>query len=303
MSVNELKVTVSEAQDLIKTIRLIALSGRRDFESYIYRPLDEAGWRATRNLQGARKMIERISAEARSSSYYHTVAPRCKRLILNAMGETLSILGDSCIFFLEMMQVHAVIASGPESVEFAGILEPGFSGFRRNSAEKNELRFRDALESAGAGEMQSVLEPVRLDRSSVKIKLDREITKLYNNLIIASKYNNLLKARKLIAGYIISFIDDENYSRMEVERLIEALNKRYQGFEKDLRVMIAIDLYYRISKAILAGDISGAVQGIRKYAYIFEGNPETRYFFEIDRLERILYPLISDKKLWDSLKK
>ena len=43
--------------------------------------------------------------------------------------------------------------------------------------------------------------------------------------------------------------------------------------------------------------------GIRKYAHIFEGNPDIRYFNEIDVLEQKLYRLISEKDMWRELKK
>ena len=80
------------------------------------------------------------------------------------------------------------------------------------------------------------------------------------------------------------------------------MNSRAPGFEDELKNNIAIDLYYNIKQGILKGDIPTTVSAIRKYGYIFEGNSEAKYFFEIDRLERILYKLISEKGLWDELK-
>jgi hypothetical protein len=303
MPVNSFKITVSQSQEQIKTIRLIALSGKNNFIRYITSPLISAGWKSERHPQGARKQIERITAESRSQSYYHTIAPKCKRLISGSMDESLAAVGDSCIFFLEMMQLHAVISSSPESLEFTGILKSGFSEFHAASSSKNETLFKEAVESAAADDIKKVVEPVDLDLASKKRKLDAEIQKLYNNLLIASKYNNLQKAKKLLSAYIITFCDHDDYSRQDVELLIDAMNKRYEDFNDDLKSMISIDLYYKISRSIISGDIAAAVQGIRKFAYIFEGDPAAKYYQEIDRLERILYPIITEKNLWNTLKK
>jgi hypothetical protein len=298
-----LKVSVALAQDMIKTIRLIALSGKENFDAYIYQPLFHAGWRATKSQQSAIKIMERIKAESRLPAYYHTIAVRCKRLILVAMGESFSILGDSCILFLNMMQIHSTIAASPESIEFANNVEPAFEKFKKIHAAQSETKFQNALNKINFDEVRDAFEPVKLDLSSEKVKLDEKIRFLYDNIAIASKHNNIPKAKMLIANYIIAYSDDESYAKNDVERLVSALNKRYESFECELREMIAIELYYRISKGILAGDVRATIQGIRKYAYIFEGNPNAKYFYEIDRLEKILYPMISDKKLWDSLKK
>ncbi|MCX7679678.1 MAG: hypothetical protein N2316_10725 [Spirochaetes bacterium] len=297
------KVPVSLAQELIKIIRLVALAGKSAFTTYIFEPLTKNGWRPIHTNQNSKKMIERTSSESRDPAYFHTIAPKCKRIVLIAMGETLSALGDACIFFLEMMQIHTKISASPESIEFVKILEPGLRHYQTSLSQKNEVKFKEALHNALSQSPKTALEPIKLDLYKQKVKLDSQIQMLYNNLLIASRYNNIPKARKLLANYIISFIDDESYARDDVNRLIDALNKRSEGFEQELKNAIAIELYYRISKAIVAGDLSAAIHAIRKYAYIFEGNPQTKYYYEIDRLERILYPMISEKKLWDSLKK
>lgn len=303
MPEKKLKVTVAAAQGLIKSIRLLALSGRRDFEKYLASPLADAGWQTGKNPQGARRRMQRIESESRSSSYFHTIAPKCKRLISSAIDENLSILGDSCIFFLEKMQVHAVISSSPESIEFVDVIENPVSEFQRINSGKSECRFKEAIEQISADEIKRALEPIKLDSQNEKVRLDAELKKLYGNILIASRHNNLPKCRKLLANYLIGFIDDEDYSRDEVDRLITALNKREHGFQQELNDMIAVDLYYRITKGILVGDVGSAVRWIRKYAYIFEGNPEAKHFYDIDRLERILYQLITDKNIWDQLKK
>ena len=87
-----------------------------------------------------------------------------------------------------------------------------------------------------------------------------------------------------------------------MEKLVLALDNRAPGFKDELNNTIAIDLYYRITQGVLKGDIKTTVNAIRKYGYIFEGNASIRYFYDIDRLERILYKMISEKGLWDKLK-
>jgi hypothetical protein len=299
----KLKVSVSEAQELIKSIRILAQNGKESFIRHLYDPLHREGWRASQHNQSTRKLMEKIASEANDPSFLHTIAPRCKRLIGYAMDETLPVLGDAAIFFLEKMQLHAKISSSPESVEFAAIINPSLSDFLAKSSDKNEQLFRAAISNIDAAELKTALEPVRIDATPEKVKLDSEIKRLYDNIFIASKYNNIPKCRKLLSNYIISYSDADDYARNDVDRLIEALNKRESTFDYDVKNMIAIELHYRITKAILGGDLRLAVRCIRKYGYIFEGNSATAHFYDIDRLERILYQMISEKDLWDDMKK
>jgi hypothetical protein len=298
----KLKVSVSEAQELIKSIRLLAHHGKEPFVRYLYDPLHREGWIANQHSQSARRLMERIASDADNPPFLHTVAPRCKRLIGYAMDENLSILGDASIFFLEKMQLHTKISSSPESIEFASIIRSPLTEFRSGSSDRSEELFRTAISGAGPEEIRTAFEPVHIESIPQKVKLDGEIKRLYDNILIASRYHNIPKCRKLLSNYIITYSDSDDFARDDVARLVEALNKREDTFESDMMNMIAIELYYRITKSVLDGNIRNAVRNIRKYGYIFEGNTEAAHFYDIDRLERILYQMVTEKNLWDDLK-
>jgi len=299
---NKLIVPITKAQELIKDIRLLAVCGKTPFRKYLYDPLFEAGWHTDQPGQNRHKVMERLKKDSTDSAYFHTIAPRCKKLICSSMDESLAALGESSIFFLERMQVHAEIASSKESKEFAEILSPSLNEFSKVNSQKSEELFTEAVMDADAEDLKTAFEPVKLTDDAEKIRLDSEIRKLYENILIASQYHNIPKCRKLLSSYIIRYSDNDDYAHSDVERLVKALNNRAPGFEDELKSTIAIDLYYRITQGVLKGDISTAVTAIRKYGYIFEGNSATRYFYEIDRFERILYKMISEKGLWDELK-
>jgi len=298
----KLKVPTTLAQEYIANIRLLAQSGKTAFTRYLFEPLQYAGWSLDQRNQSARKLMERIETEAKDPSFLHTIAPRCKRVIMCAMEENLSILGESAIFFLGKMQLHVKISASPESIEFVDILKEPLTEFQKRTNEKSGTLFKAAIAHIGQEGLQSALEPIKLDSSAEKVRLDGEIKRLYDNILIASKYNNIPKCRKLLSNYIIRYSDNDDYAKNDVDRLTEAMDKRDEGFASELKDMIAIELYYKITQGVLEGDVSAAVQGIRKYGYIFEGNAETKYFYEIDKLERILYQMITDKEMWEDLK-
>jgi hypothetical protein len=235
-------------------------------------------------------------------SYLHTIGPRCKRLISASMSESLSALGDSSIFFLDKMQLHVKISASPEAIEFAEILSTPLGEFRKKLGQRTESAFREEIGRLKTEELISVIEPVKLETNADKIRIGAEIRRLYDNILIASKYNNLPKCRKILSTYIMMFCDDPEYAQNDVTNLISALNKREAGFDTEMNTTIAIELYYQITRAVLGGDIQSAIQWIRKYGYIFGGDTETKHFYDIDRLERILYQMITDKGLWDTLK-
>ncbi len=300
---SKLKVPVIKAQELIKDIRLLAMCGKTQFRKYLYEPLHDAGWHTEQSGQNRHKLIERIKRDSADPAYLHTIAPRCKKIISAAMDESLAALGESSIFFLEKMQMHTAVSSCIESIEFEETLSPPLSEFSKINNEKSEELFSEAVHDAEAEDLKVALEPVKLANDTEKIKLDSEIRRLYENILIASQYQNIPKCRKLLSSYIIRYSDDEDYARSDVDKLTMAMNNRAPGFEDDLKNNIAIDLYYRITQGVLKGDISSTITAIRKYGYIFEGDSTARYFFDIDRLERILYGMISEKGLWDGLKK
>ena len=206
------KVPVSKAQELAKDIRLLAKTGKDSFSRYLYTPIDRAGWRSDSSGQSARKIMERLENESRDESYIHTIGPRCKRLICAAMGESLSALGDSSIFFLEKMQLHVAISASPEAIEFADIISKPMTDFRNRCSQKNEVLFREKVSRLDADELKLAMEPVRLEANTEKVRIDTEIRRLYDNILIASKYNNLPKCRKILSTYIVRYCDDPAYA-------------------------------------------------------------------------------------------
>ncbi len=299
---DKIKVSVTDSQELIKDIRLLAMCGKSMFVKYLYEPLLEAGWSADPSGTGSRKLIERLKRESDDPAYLHTIAPRCKKIVKNSMNESLAVLGESSIFFLERMQIHTAVSSSIEAIEFTDIIDPPLRLFSKKNNDKSEERFTAAVSDAEVDDLKTVIDPVKLGNDSEKIRLDSEIKRLYDNILIASQYYNIPKCRKLLSNYITRYSDSEDYARDDVEKLVVALDNRSPGFKDELNNTIAIDLYYRITQGVLKGDIKKTVTAIRKYGYIFEGNASIRYFYNIDRLERILYKMISEKGLWDELR-
>ena len=211
MSEKRIKVAITLAQDLIKIIRLLAISGKKAFTEYLYDPLYKAGWRVSNHQQNIRKLMARIEEEAKEPSYLQSIAPRCKRLIHYAMSENLSAVGDGAIFFLEKMQLHVIISTSPESLEFTNIIEEPLVEFQKIAGEKSEDVFRATVSGIDIGSLKEALTPVTLSSDAEKIRIDEEIKRLYDNILIASKYNNIPKCRKLLAYYIIRYSDGEDY--------------------------------------------------------------------------------------------
>jgi hypothetical protein len=291
------------AQELIKSICLLAINGRGSFRKYLFDPLYEAGWYNDSKEKSTRRFLEQLRREYSDPSYLHTIAPRCRRLVCYSMAESMSALGNSSIFFLEIMQTDPGVADTLESAEFTGISTGPLESFTALSSEKSERLFQKGVNSAGESEIVEAFETVRLESWSEKVRLDAEIRRLYDNIQIASSYHNIPRCRKLLASYIISYGDSPDYARDEVEKLVQAMDRREPGFGSDLRNTIAIDLHYRITRSIQTGDISSTIRHIRKYGYIFEGDSSSRHFYDVDRLERILYEIISERGLWKNLKK
>lgn len=297
------KTRTGYAQEMVKNIRILALNGKNNFRKFLFDPLYEAGWYNDTSRQSTAKLIEKMKEQPYDSALVHTIAPQCKRLVCFSMAEGLSPLGNSSIFFLEKIQWDQQVALSNESIEFTGIIMPPLNEFMKLNNESNEKLFTEAVASAQKDEILTAFEPVKLSSGSVKVQLDSEIKRLYNNIQIASRYQNIPKCVKLLSTYIIQYSDNEEYARGDVEKLVDAMTKREPGFDTDLKNTMAIDLYYRIRKSVHDGDISTTIQAIRKYGYIFEGDTSAKHFYDIDRFERILYKIITEKGLWKDLKK
>ncbi|PJZ68024.1 hypothetical protein CH373_18280 [Leptospira perolatii] len=293
------------AEEIIKTIRLLALSGKKNFRKYLCDPLIFGGWEREKahNALSSAKGIDKIQEESRNPAYLHTIGPHCKRLVSQALSENLSAIGDTCIFFCEKILEDEQVAASPEALEFIGLLEKPMTEFAHLNQTRSEKLFEDSIRNFSPDELKTAFEPVKLDAHRQKVYLDAEVHRLYSQIVSAAKSNDVMRCRKLLSSYIINFSDSENYNNQEVEKLIDALTKRASGFRENLKDSLAIDLYYSITRGILEANVKKAIQGIRKYAHIFEGDPDVKYYYEIDSLERKLYGIIHSKDLMKELKK
>ncbi|TGK20894.1 hypothetical protein EHO61_03270 [Leptospira fluminis] len=305
MTEKRISIPPDLAQEFVKTTRLLALSGKKNFKKYLYDPLIYAGWEREKSVSAlvSSRMMDKIQEESRDPAYLHTIPHHCKRLISQALTENLSALGDSCIFFLEKIQEDPKISISREALEFVSLIEKPLNEFALLTRSNSEKLFEDSIRNFSQEELKSAFEPVKLDATRQKVYLETEIHTLYQQILAASKSNNLARCKRLLSRYIINYSDSEVYSQQEVENLIGALEKRDQGFKQNLMDSIAIELYYSITRGILEGNAKKAIQGIRKYAHTFEGDPNMKYYYEIDSLERKLYAIIQTKDLMKDLKK
>jgi len=290
-----------EAQELNRLIRLLAQAGKTNFKKYLYDPLYAAGWE--RKAGEARKMLEHLRGELKNPAYRHTLAPNCKRMIGSAMTENYSALGDCCLFFLEVIQMLPQIGEAPEAVEFMRVLKGPLGEWQKIHDERSAYTFDRELNNLPDAQIAEALEPVKLGVTEERARITAEIQRLYQQILIASRADNFRRAAQLLSRYMIEYSDTENYAEKDIRKVIEALQQRDKTFEAMLNAMLATDLYYRITQGIMKGDLKIAVRMIRKYAHIFEGNPNIRYYYEIDRLERMLYNVINKKDLWKVMKK
>lgn len=303
MDANLRKVPVPLAEDLIKTIRLLALFGRKMFVIYLFQPLDEAGWKRNPANDPARKMLERIKTASAETTAIHTIGPLSKRLISQALNETLSMTGDASIFFLEKMMEHNQAAISREAIEFVQIIEPSLAKFQKIYQEKSSVLFSEALQKMSPADFKNAFAPIDLGRSQIRVEMQQEAAILFNKIQIAKRNDDMPRCRKLIAHYMVTNADQEDNSMEQVRELVTAFEKRNPGFRAELEDFIAISLHYQAVSSITQGDIKSAIRSIRKYAHIFQGNPEVKYHMEIDRMESKLYDIITEKGLWSELKK
>ncbi len=297
------KVTPTLAEELSRYIRLLAKAGKGSFHRHLYQPLVYAGWERQMKYNDSKFIMARID-EARSDlAKLNTIGPLCKRLISQSLLESASSLGNSSIFFLDRMGSIPVLAKSEEGVEFVTIIKDPLTEFNLDNQTKKEKSFEDKLENISNQELTDALNPVELGKKEVIVKIQKEALALFNQISIYSNKGDIHRCRKLIANYLIQYAEQEDNNRDEVEKVIEALESRSPGFTSELNDFIAINLYYSIFSEISEGDLKKAIQAIRKYAFIFQGNPDIKYFMEIDELERKLQAVITKKDLWKQLRK
>jgi hypothetical protein len=298
-----LPVPSVQAVELARLIRLLAMTGKKAYHKYLFEPISYAGWEGPKQVWSSRKYMEKARVDMQEVSRLNSIPPLCKRMICQAMTENPSALGDSCLFFLNAIHSDPIIASAAESIEFANFLDKPLKEFRDIHANRSEKLFEESIVNFSPEELKEVFKPVKLDTYKDKVYLDKEISTLYQLILSASKSGNLQRCKKLLANYIIKYKDQDTYSEAEVDKLCLALDKREKGFIEELNNSMAIEIYYQLTKSILEKNIKKSIIQIRKYAHIFEGNPATPYFLEVDKMERTLYKIISEKGLMEELKR
>ncbi len=291
------------SQELIRLIRLLALSGKGKFLHYLRNPLIEGGYRSGQIKDSVLKLTERISMAIKDPASRQSIGYKTRLLISRALEETPAALGDAVIFLLEQSSLHPFVSADPEIIRLANTIGPQLYEFQKIQNEASTCQFEEALRNAPPEELTRAFEPVNLGGSVTRVELDHRTRALYTQIMVASRKDSLDYCRKLIAEYMIRYSDQEFYDEEGVGKIITALNKREEGFSRNLRDLIAVQLYYQITKGIAKGDLKSAIAAIRKYAFIFGGDNTVKFFFEIDRMERILYKIIKEKNLWDILKK
>lgn len=290
-----------EAQEMNRLVRLLASAGKTPFKKYLYDPLYRAGWE--RSAGDARKMLDHLKAEVKNPAYRTALAPNLKRMVGAALAENFSVLGDTCIFFLEVIQMLPQVGEKGEGAEYMRILKLPLASWQKENNEASASRFERELDQVDDKQIAEAFEPVKLGVTEERARITGEIQRLYQQILIAARSDNFKRAAQLLSRYMMEYSDAEDYAEKDVRKVIEALKARDKSFEVSLNTLLATDLYYRISQGIMKGDLKVAVRMIRKYAMIFEGNAEIRYYYEIDRLERMLYNVITKKDLWKVLKK
>ena len=202
------KVPVVLAEDLVKIIRLVAMTGRKAFITYLYEPLDFGGWKRRASAEQPRKLMERIHRALDDQNSIHTIGPLGKRLVSASMHDSLAAVGDGCIFFFEMMPVHRLISASREAVELVQILYDPLMQFRDIHQNKSEKIFEDALSSVSDDDLKNAFQPVDLDKYKIKVKLQAEAVALLEKIKIANRNNDMTRCRKLIAAYLIAYGDE-----------------------------------------------------------------------------------------------
>ncbi|MCB1145576.1 MAG: hypothetical protein KDK38_02145 [Leptospiraceae bacterium] len=290
------RVSPATALELIKFIRLAARTGKSTFIQFLREPLLQADYKVGHIQDSILKIMERIEQSVFDPASVHTVGYKIKRLISRALNDSLSALGDSCIFVLEKSLASARVSTDPDVIKFVNIIGPALYAFQKIQSEQSEKIFENVLLNTSAEEISKALEPVNLGNSIQKVQIDHRMRALFQQVLSASRNNDLNRCRKLLSAYMIRFSDEDSYDEDGVEKIIAALEKRDSGFRSTLNEMTAVQLYYQITNGVAKSDMKSAIVAIRKYAHIFTGDSTMRFFYEIDRMERILFRILKEKK-------
>lgn len=295
------RVSPTRAMEFIKFIRLLAKSGKRSFAKCLKVPLEDAHYKTGHIQDSILKLMERIETSLADNSAIHTAGHKAKRLVSRALHDSLSALGDSIIFILERCMRSPRFSTDTNVIDLLNTIGPKLYDFAYEQHERSAKIFEDTLRNKTAQEMQSALEPVALGNASRAVRIDHRMRALFQQVLSASKNDDLPRCRQLLAAYLIRYSDEEFFDEDAVFQITDALEKRENGFKESLLNMVAVQLYYQITDGISRSDMRTAIAGIRKYAHIFQGDSDIRFYFEIDRMERILYGIIKEKNLWKKI--
>lgn len=291
------RIPVSKAESLAKMIRLLARSGKKNFHKYLYQPLIAAGWEGGVTSESSSRIMRRIDQMQTDSSRIQSIPLLSKRMIASALREDFSRLGNSVLYFLEMIIRHGEVAASGEALNLIQVLQDPLREFEEVAREQTKKKFERDLEESSSQTIREAYSPVLLGRNKELVEVQEEARILFEKIKAANKRQDLNACRKLISAYLIKYAEEEQNNRDEIEKLIEAFESRESGFRKILHETMAINLYYQITKGISDANLKQTIRGIKKYAFIFQGNPDVPYHRDIDRLESYLYDIIRKKGL------
>lgn len=295
-------ITASQAEELIRIIRMLARSGRKFFRQYLTIPLYKANYKRLYSMENTSRIMERINKAMQDSSKIRTVGQLAKRMISQALEESDSALGDASIFFLEKMMQHPLVSTSKEAKEFVKVIQTPLNEFQKLYETKNKKIFEELLISTTKEELVKLIKPVELGKHGKKITLSSESKLLIEKIKIAQKSRDISKCRKLISAYLIRYGDVNLEDRKIIDMIIEAFEKNHPGFKKELNDFIAIQLHYQIIQGVVEKNLKKSINAISKYTFIFRGDPEVKFYHEIDEFEKKLYEIIEKQNLWKDLK-
>jgi len=296
-------VPATVAEELIKIIRMLARSGRKLFRQYLTQTIYKGNYQRLHSLDKTSKLMERINQALRDPKKVPTIGLTAKKMIAKALEESDSALGDACIFFLEKMIENPLVASSKESIEFVHLILPPLKEFQSLYENQNIKIFEELLLTTQKEELKKIIEPVELGKHGKKIQVSQEAKLLIERIKIAQKSQDIVKCKKYIATYLIRYGDQNLEDRKVIDSIIEAFDQSYPNFKKELNDFIAIQLHYQILQGVVEKNLKKSITAISKYTHIFRGDPNIKFYHEIDEFEKKLYDIINQKNLWDELKK
>jgi hypothetical protein len=282
-------VPATVAEELIKIIRMLARSGRKLFRQYLTQTIYKGNYQRLHSLDKTSKLMERINQALRDPKKVPTIGLTAKKMIAKALEESDSALGDACIFFLEKMIENPLVASCKEAIEFVHLILPPLKEFQSLYENQNIKIFEELLLTTQKEELKKIIEPVELGKHGKKIQVSQEAKLLIERIKIVQKSQDIVKCKKYIATYLIRYGDQNLEDRKVIDSIIEAFDQSYPNFKKELNDFIAIQLHYQILQGVVEKNLKKSITAISKYTHIFRGDPNIKFYHEIDEFEKKLY--------------